>query len=98
VDNNLKRVVSGDDQKRGPNCYAHPLLDDDQVVTERGGTPSAVISDLVRKGLAYEALAAGANDPVIRNLLRTFDQLIRHRVAPPAEALVTSQRALRRTH
>lgn len=76
VGNNLKKAVFGDDQKRGPNRYTRLLLDDDRVITEGGGMPSAVISDLVRKGPAYEALAAGANDPVIRSLLRIFDQMI----------------------
>jgi hypothetical protein len=48
----------------------------------RGGHASTATADLVRKGLVYEALAAGANDPVIKNLLRTLDLMIRHRIAP----------------
>lgn len=100
MDKNLRKVVGEDNLKRGPNRYTRLLFDDDNVVSERserGATPSAVIADLVHKGLAYEALAAGANDPVIRNLLRTFDQMIQHRVAPLAEALAASQRSLQQT-
>lgn len=91
MDKNLRKVVHMDNQKRGPNRYTRLLLEDDRVVTERGGTPSAVIADLVRKGLAYEALVAGANDPAIRNLLRTLDQIVQHRVTPLAEALAQTQ-------
>jgi hypothetical protein len=44
------------------------LLDDDQQVMERTYTPSTLIADLVHKGLAYEALAKGADDPVLASL------------------------------
>lgn len=87
----LKKVLGEDDQQRGEPRYTRLLLEDDKIVAERGGTPSAVISDLVHKGLAYEALQRGADDPVIRGLLRTFDQLIRHRLDPLAESLRQSQ-------
>lgn len=97
MNKDLKKVVGEDNHNRGPNRYTRLLLDDDQVVMKRGGKTSAVIADLVRKGLSYEALAAGANDPVIRNLLRTFDQIVQHRIAPLAEALETSQRSLQQT-
>ena len=72
MDNNQQKVVSEDNQKHCPNRYPRLLLDH-QVVMERGGTPSAVIADLKRKGPANEALAMGADDPVICNLLSTFD-------------------------
>ena len=97
MDKNLKKVVGGDNRKRGPNRYTRLLLNDDHIVMSRGGPPSAVIADLVRKDLAYEALAAGADDTAIRNLLRIFDQIVQHRVVPLAEALATSQRSLGQT-
>jgi hypothetical protein len=97
MDKNLKKVVGADNRKRGPNRYTRLLLNDDHVVTSRGGPPSAVIADLVRKGLAYEGLAAGADDPAITNLLRTLDQIVQHRIAPLAEALAASQRSLEQT-
>jgi hypothetical protein len=97
MDKNLKKVVGEDNRKRGPNRYARLLLDDDQVVMSRGSTPSTVIADLVRKGLAYEALAAGANDPTVRSFLRTLDQIVHHRLSPLAEALATTQQSLQQT-
>jgi hypothetical protein len=97
MNKNLKKVVGEDNRKRGTNRYTRLLLEDDRIIAERDGTPSAVIADLVHKGLSYEALAAGANDPVIRNLLRIFDQMIQHRVTPLAEALAASQRSLEQT-
>jgi hypothetical protein len=97
----LSKVVGEDTPKRGPGRYARLLLNDDRIVMDRGAsahsTPSTIIADLVRKGLAYEALEMGADDPVIRNLLRTIDQMVQHRVTPLSDALEASQLALQQT-
>lgn len=87
----LKRALGEDDQPRGESRYTRLLLEDDKIAAERDGTPSAVISDLVHKGLAYEALQRGADDPAIRGLLRTFDHIIEHRLDPLAESLRQAQ-------
>jgi hypothetical protein len=93
MNKNLAKVVGDDQEKRAKPRYTRLLVDDDRQVMERTDAPSTLIADLVHKGLAYEALARGADDPVIRNLLRTFDQIIQHRLTPVMAALDESRRA-----
>lgn len=95
----LKKVLGEDDQQRGErgdSRYTRLLLEDDKIVAGRDGKPAAVIADLVHKGLAYEALLKGADDPAIRGLLRTFDQIIQHRLEPLAEQLRRSDAEVHR--
>lgn len=75
--------IIGDDQSRGEALMTRLLKSDDEIVRQRKTTTlacSLIIADLVHKGLAYEALQQGANDPVLRILLRTMDELIRRRI------------------
>jgi hypothetical protein len=98
MDKNLRKIIGEDKTlQRGPNRYTRVLEEDDKIVVERGGAPSTVIADLVHKGLAYEALASGADDPAIRNLLRVFDQMIQHRIAPVVDCLQSAQQSLDQT-
>ena len=76
MNKNVSKAIGDDQEKRAKPRYTRLLLDDDRQVMERTDAPSTLIADLVHKGLAYEALAKGADDPTIRNLLRTFDQMI----------------------
>ena len=93
MNKNVSKSIGDDQEKRAKPRYTRLLLDDDRQVMERTDAPSTLIADLVHKGLAYEALAKGADDPTIRNLLRTFDQMIRHCLTPLTEALQKSQQA-----
>ena len=93
MNKNVSKAIADDQEKRAKPRYTRLLLDDDRQVMERTDAPSTLIADLVHKGLAYEALAKGADDPTIRNLLRTFDQMLQHRLTPLTEALQKSQQA-----
>jgi hypothetical protein len=90
----LKKII-GDEQQRGESRYTRLLKIDDDIVAQRTGSPSSEIADLVHKGLAYEALEKGANDPVLRSLLRTLDGLVKHRVE---EATRPLQEAVKLLH
>ena len=85
----LKKII-GEEEERGENRYTRLYKSDDTAVLERGGSPSSHIADLVRKGLAYERLEAGANDPVIRNFLRTMDEIVNLRVNEATQHLYES--------
>jgi hypothetical protein len=90
---NLKRVIEPlDEQERGESSYTRLLKEDDRIVRERPGKPSIVIADLVHKGLLYEALQKGTGDPAIRNLLRTLDGVIQHRIEEATKPLMDAVR------
>jgi hypothetical protein len=88
----LKAIIE-DKEERGEGRMTRLLLSDDKIVEQRkgaGSTYSLVIAELVPKGLRYEALEKGAGDPVLRNLLRTVDQLVVHRLEESLLPLRTS--------
>jgi hypothetical protein len=81
MNKNLQRVIEPpDEQEKGMSSYTRLLKEDDKIVRERQGKLSNIIADLVHKGLLYEALQKGTGDPVIRNLLRTLDGVVQHRI------------------
>lgn len=90
----LKSIIE-DEQERGESRMTRLLKSDDAVVTQKkeaGSSYSLVIADLVHKGLAYEALEKGAKDPVIRNLLHSLNEIVRHRVEEATRPLVETVR------
>jgi hypothetical protein len=92
---NLKRIIDPpDEQERGESSYTRLLKEDDRIVRERPGKSSLIIADLVHKGLLYEALQKGTGDPAIRNLLRTFDGIIQHRVEEATKPIIDALQPL----
>lgn len=55
-----------------------------------GQSESQVIRELVRKGLQREHYRRAASDPAIRELLRTFDEMVSHRLSE-VEARIRGQ-------
>jgi hypothetical protein len=66
MNKNVSKAIGDDQEKRGKSRYTRLLAEDDEIVMERTNAPSTLIADLVHKGLAYESLAKGADDPAIR--------------------------------
>jgi hypothetical protein len=86
------RQIVGEEEKLATASSNTKLYADDWEEVQRrcvgGRTESAELRDLVHSGLQRERYRQAANDPAMRTLLRTFDEMIEHRLTQVQARLI----------
>jgi len=91
----LRKIV-GEEDKLAPSSSNTKLYAEDYEEVQRrlvnGRTESAELRELVRSGLQRERYKKAASDPAIRELLRTFQEMLDHSLSQAEERLAARLR------